>query len=243
MRVAQTRTSSRGAQPAATRGRCEPGRHGPRTKSPPSTGRTGAPARPSRTGPERSGRARGSASTRVVPRTVPDRGRSSLESRRRLEGTPDDRGRLRTASAPRRPRRARPRGHRAVARRQGLPTQPRRDRGRAEVDVLRGPADRQRHARHPPRRGARLQGRLPPLQDHEGLLRPPDGRLGLPRPAGRARRREGTRLHRQARHRGVRHRRVQRPVPRERPAPRRRVRADVASGWATGPTTSTPTGR
>ena len=66
------------------------------------------------------------------------------------------------------------------------------------MDLLRGPADRQRHARHAPRRGAGLQGRLPALPDHEGLPRPPQGRLGLPRPAGRARGREGARLHRQA---------------------------------------------
>ena len=66
------------------------------------------------------------------------------------------------------------------------------------LDVLRGPADRERQARHPPRRGPGLQGRLPAVQDHAGLPRRPQGRLGLPRPAGRARRREGARLHRQA---------------------------------------------
>ena len=102
----------------------------------------------------------------------------------------------------------------------------RADRGRAPLDVLRGPADRQRHARDPPRRGPRLQGRLPPLQDHEGLPRAPQGRLGLPRPAGGAGRREGARLLRQGRHRGVRRRRVQRPLPRVRRAARRRVRVD-----------------
>lgn len=37
--------------------------------------------------------------------------------------------------------------------------------------------------------------------------------LGLPRPAGRARGREGAGLQRQEGHRGVRHRRVQRQVP------------------------------
>ena len=97
--------------------------------------------------------------------------------------------------------------------------------GRPAVGVLRGPAHRQRQARHPPRRGPGLQGRLPPLQDHEGLPRRPQGRLGLPRPAGRARRREGARLRRQAGHRGVRHRRVQRPLPRVGAPARRRVRA------------------
>ena len=36
-----------------------------------------------------------------------------------------------------------------------------------------GPADRQRHARHPPRRGAGLQGSVPAVQDHEGLSTSP----------------------------------------------------------------------
>ena len=96
----------------------------------------------------------------------------------------------------------------------------------AALDLLRGPADRQRHPRHAPRRGPRLQGRLPALQDDAGLPRRPQGRLGLPRPAGRDRGREGAGLQRQARHRGVRHRRVQREVPRVRAAQRRPVRGD-----------------
>ena len=96
--------------------------------------------------------------------------------------------------------------------------------GRPALGVQRGPADRQRHARHAPRRGARVQGRVPALQDDEGLPRPPQGRLGLPRAARRARRREGARLLRQEGHRGLRHRRVQRALPRLGAAPRRRVR-------------------
>ena len=55
--------------------------------------------------------------------------------------------------------------------------------GAEPLDVLRGPADRQRPAGHPPRRGPRLQGRLPPVPDHAGLPRRAQGRLGLPRPA------------------------------------------------------------
>ena len=51
------------------------------------------------------------------------------------------------------------------------------------LDLLRGPADRERPPRHPPRRGPRLQGRVPALQDHAGLPRRAEGRLGLPRPA------------------------------------------------------------
>ena len=97
---------------------------------------------------------------------------------------------------------------------------------RRGVDVLRGPADRERHARHPPRRGPGLQGRLPAVQDDEGLPRRPQGRLGLPRPAGRARGREGARLHRQA----ATSRRTASPssthVPGVGAAARRRVRGD-----------------
>ncbi len=91
------------------------------------------------------------------------------------------------------------------------------------MGLLRGPADRERHARRPPHRGPRLQGRLSPFPHHARLPRGPQGRLGLPRPARRARRREGARLQRQAGHRGVRHRRVQRQVPRVRDPPHRRV--------------------
>ena len=58
-------------------------------------------------------------------------------------------------------------------------------------------------ARPPPTAGpashhvlsAGLQGRVPALPDHARAPRAPQGRLGLPRPAGRARDREGARLH------------------------------------------------
>ena len=91
------------------------------------------------------------------------------------------------------------------------------------VDVLRGPAYGERDAGHASRRGAGVQGRLPSVQDDAGLPRRPHRRLGLPRPAGRARGGEGTRVHRQARHRGVRHRPLQRTLPRVRAATRRRI--------------------
>ena len=77
---------------------------------------------------------------------------------------------------------------------------------------------------HPSRRGARLQGRLSAVQDDDRALRAAQGRVGLPRPAGRARGREGDRHHRQARHRGVRDRRVQPAVPGVGDPLRRRVR-------------------
>ena len=66
----------------------------------------------------------------------------------------------------------------------------------------------------PPRAGARVQGHLPPLPDDARALRRAQGRLGLPRPAGRDRGRAEARLHLQGRHRALRHRRVQRAVPR-----------------------------
>ncbi len=112
-----------------------------------------------------------------------------------------------------------------------LPAQPGAVRGPPRVGVLRGPAHRERHARRAPHRGPRLQGRLPALPHHEGLPRGPQGRLGLPRPAGGARGGEGAGLLREAGHREVRHRRVQRQVPRVGdPAHRRVRRADRADG-------------
>ena len=113
-----------------------------------------------------------SASTRVVPRhrwpslgVVPRVRDDSKERRSVTEG-------YEASAAARRPAGDGPRGHRHVARRTGVRAQPGADRRRAELDLLRGPADRERHARHPPRRGAGVQGRLPPLQDDEGLPRP-----------------------------------------------------------------------
>ena len=76
----------------------------------------------------------------------------------------------------------------------------------------------------PPHRVAHVQGRLPALPSDDGALRPAQGGVGLPRPPGRARGREGDRHQEQAGHRGVRRRGVQPAVPRVRPALRRRVR-------------------
>ena len=115
------------------------------------------------------------------------------------------------------------------------------DGRRPAVGVLRGPADRQRHAGHPPHRGEGLQGPLSPVPDDAGLLGAPPRRLGLPRPAGRARGGEGTGAQRQARHREDRRRRVQRPVPRPRCCGTSDEFASSASGWATGSTWSTRT--
>ena len=85
---------------------------------------------------------------------------------------------------------------------------------RRALGLLRGPADRQRPPRLPPRALARVQGHLPPLPDHARALRRPARRLGLPRPAGRARGGEAPRHLGQAPDRGLRHRRVQRALPR-----------------------------
>ena len=107
----------------------------------------------------------------------------------------------------------------------GRPQRGRRGVSRA-LDLLRGPAHGERPTRHPPHRVADLQGRLPPVPDHAGLPGQPQGWLGLPRPAGGAGGREGARVLRQAGHRGLRHRRVQRALPRVGAALRRPVGAD-----------------
>ena len=86
--------------------------------------------------------------------------------------------------------------------------------GRRALDLLRGPAHRQRPARPAPRLGPGVQGPLPPLPDHARPQRAPQGRLGLPRPAGRARGREGARPALQARDRGLRRRELQPALPR-----------------------------
>ena len=66
----------------------------------------------------------------------------------------------------------------------------------------------------PPRAVARLQGHLPALPDDARPVRRPARRLGLPRPAGGARGGEAARDLGQAPDRGLRHRRVQRALPR-----------------------------
>ena len=95
------------------------------------------------------------------------------------------------------------RGARALARARRVRRVGPPPRGRAAVGLLRGPADGQRPAGHPPRAGARVQGHLPPLPDDARALRRAQGRLGLPRPAGRARGRGGARVHLQGRHRAL----------------------------------------
>ncbi len=79
-----------------------------------------------------------------------------------------------------RPARPRARRPRLLAGQRRLRAQPGAVRGPPRVGLLRGSAHRQRHAGRPPHRGPRLQGRLPPLPDHEGLSTSPA------RPAGTA---------------------------------------------------------
>ena len=91
--------------------------------------------------------------------------------------------RRRMACTARYPRAGRPardgaRDPRAVARAATCSTARSRPPPTARVGLLRRPAHGQRHAGHPPRGGARLQGRVPPLPDDEGLPRPPQGRAG-----------------------------------------------------------------
>ena len=145
------------------------------------------------------------------------------------------RGPVRRAAAPGRPARPRAGDPAAVGGRRDLrPVAGGRCR-QAPVGVLRRPAHGERPAGHPPHRGARVQGRLPAVQDHAGLARAAPGRLGLPRAAGRDRGGAGARLRRQARHREVRHRGVQRPLPGVRRAARRTLhRADPPDGLLGG---------
>ena len=115
------------------------------------------------------------------------------------------------------------------------------DRGRAAVDVLRGAADGERHAGRAPHRGPGLQGPVPPVQDHAGVPRRPQGRLGLPRAARRGRRGEGTRPFRQEGHRGLRRRRVQRRGAASRCCGTWTRSPRSPRGWATGSTCPPPT--
>ena len=94
-----------------------------------------------------------------------------------------------------------------------------------------------------PRPGARLQGRVPALPDDARPLRPAQGGLGLPRPAGRARGGEGARLPQQARHRALRGRRVQRASAASRCSATSTSGTSSPSGSASGSTPTTPTTR
>src|SRR3712207_5004274 len=62
-------------------------------------------------------------------------------------------------------------GPRALAGARHLPRLAAQPRGRAAVRLLRGAPDRERLSGLPPRAGARLQGRLPALQDDDRALR------------------------------------------------------------------------
>ena len=76
---------------------------------------------------------------------------------------------------------------------------------------------RQQPDGRPPRLGPHVQGSLSALPRHAGRGPALPERLRLPGPVGRGQRREGARLHQQARHRGVRDRRVRPPVQAARP--------------------------
>src|SRR5438067_8860363 len=97
-------------------------------------------------------------------------------------------------AGPGRPAGTRTRGTRAVATAQRVRAVARGDDRWSAVDLLRRAAHSERQAGHAPRRGPRLQGPVPSLQDDEGLPRPAPRRLGLPRLAGRARGRETARV-------------------------------------------------
>ena len=134
--------------------------------------------------------------------------------------------------------RARPVGRRRRVRRE--PAQPPRP---PRVGVLRGPADRQRPPGHPPRVGPPVQGPLPPLPHDARQARGAQGRLGLPRPAGRGAGREGARLLGQARDRGLRHRAVQRASAARRCSATSRTGSRSPAASACGSTPPARTGR
>ena len=119
--------------------------------------------------------------------------------------------------------RARAARARALARARRVPRVDAPARGQPAVHLLRGPADRERPAGRASRPEPDVQGRLPAVQDDARPLRAAKGRLGLPRPAGGARGREGARLPVEGRHRALRRGRVQREVPRVGAALHRRV--------------------
>ena len=88
--------------------------------------------------------------------------------------------------------------------------------GRERVRLLRRPAVRQRPAALRPPADRLRQGRRAALPDDARPPRRAPLRLGLPRPAGRDRGREGARHHAQGRDHRARHRQVQRRLPRAR---------------------------
>ena len=231
-------TSTRSARPRASWGRCEPSGTAAGEDQPGVAGRTpGGTAWPrvSRTGsggPARVthevGRRAGGRPRRVVPRGTADAGPRPFVS-----GTTTKEAKDRSEPSLHAPSPRRSTSPRSSARccdfwreQQIFEKSVARNEGARDLDVLRGPAHRQRPPGHPPHRGADVQGRLPALPHDAGLPGQPQGRLGLPRPPGRARGREGARLLRQGRHRGLRHRRVQRPLPRVGAALRRPLGAD-----------------
>ena len=117
-----------------------------------------------------------------------------------------------------------------------------RDVGRRRgVRVLRRAAVRQRPAalRAPAHRVR--QGRRAALPHDARPGRPPPLRLGLPRPAGRGRGREGARHRRAPGDHRLRHRRLQRRLPHERAALHRRVGALRRAARPAGSTSRTTT--
>ena len=125
---------------------------------------------------------------------------------------------VRARIRPRRPEAVLPRPRagraRALARAGPLRPHPRRARRRADLVLLRGPADRQRPPRLPPRPRPRLQGHLPALPHDVRVPGAAQSGLGLPRAAGRAGGRKTARHLLQGRDRGLRDRRVQPALPR-----------------------------
>ena len=98
-----------------------------------------------------------------------------------------------------------PRGH--------LRQAPRAEQRRGAVRLHRRPDHREQSDGRPPRLGADAEGRLPALQGLPRLRPAVPERLRLPGALGRGRGREGAGPELEARHRGVRARRVRRALP------------------------------
>ena len=115
-----------------------------------------------------------------------------------------------------------------------LPQKHHHPRGTPHVRLLRGSPLGQRHAGHPPRHGPHDQGRLLPLQDPARLPRAPQGRMGHPRPARGAGRREEARHHEGGHRPPHLHRGVQPHVPRGRHGVHGRVGGSYAQDGLLG---------
>ena len=118
---------------------------------------------------------------------------------------------------------------------------PRAERGRAALELPRRPDHGQQPDGRPSRLGPDLQGPVPALPRDARRGPALAERLRLPGPVGRGQRRAGPGVQEQARHRGLRHRRVRLALQAARPDLRRRARPSSPSASGCGWTGTIPT--